>query len=753
MSNSIGLVDEVHVVIVLVLVSQCVGALMAGKADAAQPTWSVGAWHVRFEPGSSKLVCAHQASGATVEGTLAFTAADKKNPKRWSIAPARDSVTSRLALIDESGNVQGYVTVGGSGDTLCITAVHRSAQNYAGTLTLSATAQLGRQTFACRTRPAGGSRVVQMASGPADSRLNDSMFDVPTDTALRFGGKGVCIATKRTESARTAFDVEVTADVHDAAHSALVFEVIRDYYRSRYVPYYTPINRARCPSPPTGWMSWNVYFDTAGEAENLDEARVAAKHLRPFGMEIWHIESWQDNSDRLPVSEFHNLTLRPNPRQFPHGMKWLADEIRKLGFRPGIWTVPFGTGDRVFYEAHKAWFLHDADGKPMRNWCGLYVLDPSQEAARKHMEDTHRVMSQEWGYEYFKIDGMSGRSHSYSAHFYERPEVRAAFKQPCEDPFRLCVEALRRGIGPDRIWLACQGHYTGPEIGQADAGRLGADIVHPNRPPGWHNYVNQARTTLNQLFVHNVVWYGDPDTLLVGQNVPMGMVRLATTVVGLPGQMMFAGDKLAELPPERMWLLQRVLPVCDVRPLDLYPIFDMLPVWDLKIRRPFGDWDVVSLFNWTDKDTEIALRFEEIGLPDDVDYLIYDYWGQSFRGRHSKRFAAPVPARSNLLLAVHRSAGRPQFLSTDRHITQGGVSIEDVNWDEGNTVLSGSVRLVGGFQSSLVFFVPDGYRLATAEADDGEIVETKANADRTIRITLRRATTGVAQWRLTFRRT
>ena len=106
------------------------------------------------------------------------------------------------------------------------------------------------------------------------------------------------------------------------------------------------------------------------------------------------------------MSNFSNLNLKPSLEKFPHGMKWLAEEIRKLGFVPGIWTVPFGTGNAEFYEAHKEWFLHNPDGTPMSNWSGTYVLDPSQEVVRAHMEEMHRVMSQGWGYEYFKIEGM-----------------------------------------------------------------------------------------------------------------------------------------------------------------------------------------------------------------------------------------------------------------------------------------------------------------------------------------------------------
>jgi hypothetical protein len=41
------------------------------------------------------------------------------------------------------------------------------------------------------------------------------------------------------------------------------------------------------------------------------------------------------------------------------------------------------------------------------------------------------------------------------------------------------------------------------------------------------------------------------------------------------------GDKLGQLPPARMRLLQLALPVCDVHPLDLVPNPELKPIWDL----------------------------------------------------------------------------------------------------------------------------------------------------------------------------
>jgi len=82
---------------------------------------------------------------------------------------------------------------------------------------------------------------------------------------------------------------------------------------------------------------------------------------------------------------------------------------------------------------------------------------------------------------------MSGRqSWLLRRTLYERPEVRARFKDPdCPNPFELCVQAFREGDRGGPVFLACQGHASGPEAAYADASRLGADIVHPNEPVKW----------------------------------------------------------------------------------------------------------------------------------------------------------------------------------------------------------------------------------------------------------------------------
>ena len=252
------------------------------------------------------------------------------------------------------------------------------------------------------------------------------------------------------------------------------------------------------------------------------------------------------------------------------------------------------------------------------------------------------------------------------------------------------------------------------------------------------------------LFVHNILWYNDPDTLLVGAYRTLAEARVTTTVIALPGQVMFAGDKLRELASERVRLLQQALPVCDVHPLDLYPVFEMTPVWTLKVRRPFAAWDVVSVFNWSEHAENTRLDFAELGLSAEGAFLVYDFWEREFLGEFVGGIDLDVAEHTNRLLAVHPALERPQFLSTDRHVTQGAVTLQALEWDETACRLRGRTAVVGGHASELVFHVPEGWVFESLEA--GVPVEAVVGKDdsRVVRVVLKASTSGTADWCLEF---
>jgi len=707
---------------------------VAARPALADVSFPAGRWNVSFADDGARLSLVHADGFASVEGALSFVGpakvtgagvGDGSGETEWRVVSPRDGARSRLALVDARGNANGYVSFQDDGEGVSMTVYHRTAFAYEGSLSFDAAARFRDDAYPCSLTPSRGDRVLSVKSGPALSALDDALFSPSADEALHISG---CALT----GTAGAWRVAAKLDVCDPTACSASFRVVKDWYKDRWVPYWRAPDRARAPRAPTGWLSWNTYFDKAGSRENLDEARFAAKWFKPFGMEFWLIESWQDNSDSQPVSKFHHMDLETYAAQFPEGMKWLAGELRSLGFRPGIWMAPFATGSTNFYKAHTDWFLHYEDGRPIGCWNGKFTLDPTVPEALDHLRKIFDTASHDWGYEMFKIDGMSGRREHYCAHLYERPEIRARFADPsCPNPFERCVKAFREGIGDDRVFLACQGHFTGAEAGYADASRTGADIVRPNSPVMWDNILLQARCTVNQVFAHANVFWSDPDCMLVGQDaLAREQAQVEATVVALPGQQTFAGDKLAELAPDRVRLIQQALPACPTRPAKLYPQFGYLPVWDLAVSRPFGDWHVVALFNWGDEEAEAGFAWDEIGERADRRFVAWEFWtGELLGVLEGRLVGVKVPPRGVRLVALQPYAGRPQFLSSDRHVTQGAVELKGQRWADG--VLELDVDAVGGFDETVRVFLPCGYAPVDVAAAGAE-VETSLECDGSV---------------------
>ena len=679
-------------------------SLSMGEGNASE-VFQLSGWEISFDEPSSVLTLKN--GPVSVIGKMNFVS-DKK---KWAVAKSRDGIPDRYSIVDPQDDVQGYFIFTRSGSNLQILFYHRTAQDYDGTLSIEGTLMFPPSSFACRTRPDPDERVLSLFTGDADSMLNDSVFDPETDTLFQINAADLNL--KRAGDGSYSF--KVSGCIEKSSEAVFSFNLERDYFRMRYVPYYHPINRKRAPKAPTGWMSWNTYFDKATSGDNLAEARLGKRYLQPFGCEIWHIESWQENSDTLPVRDFHNMNLETSRNKFPGGMKKLSDDIRELGFKPGLWMAPFGTGNVDFYNEHKDWFLHDKRGKPISCWNGRYTLDPTVPEAIDHLKEIFRIASREWGYEYFKIDGMSGRSHSYCAHLYERPEIKACFRDPsCKNPFELCIKAFREGMGEDRVMLACQGHTSGPDALYADASRIGADIVHPNQPVKWSGVLGQGRCFMNQAFTHNIVTYADPDTLLV-RDITLEEARVSATIVALPGQLTFFGDKLAGLAEERMKLLQQTLPPADVRPSSLYPYFSMMPVWNLYVRNKMvGDYNVVALFNWDDENKKVSFSNAELGIDTEVDYTLFEFWTQKDLGTMKGGFEMEIPAHGVRLLSIHKVKSVPHWVSSDRHIAQNGMELENYVWKEGTKTLEGSIKLIETFPLTMHIRVPDGYQFIGA---------------------------------------
>ena len=679
------------------------------------PILACANWNVEFDESAQTLSL--KRSDISIDGTVSFESEGKK----WKIGDSRDGVKNRLYIIDTTGDVQGYVAfVSDSSESLQILFYHRTAQAYSGKFSLRGKIVFAgklseKAAYACRSRPERGEKVLGLNLNSADSFLNDSIFLPDFDSLLRIDASRVRIKT--ISASEYLFSVE--GQIEESSESSFKFSFLSGYFRNRYVPYYRHLDREKMPRTPSGWMSWNTYFDKATAEDNLAEAKIGQKYLQPFGCEIWSIESWQGNSDKLPVSKFYNMNLETNELQFPDGMKKLAQDIRALGFRPGIWMAPFGTGSEDFYTQHKGWFLHDKQGNPISSWNGKYTLDPTVPEAREHLKKIFETASKDWGYEFFKIDGMSGRNKSYCAHLYERPEIRERFKYPdCPNPFELCVKAFREGIGENAIFLACQGHTSGAEAKYAELSRTGADIVHPNQPVKWQNVKLQGRCTINQIFTHNLAMIADPDTLLV-KDLPPAEARTTATIVALPGQLTFFGDKLAGLNAAQMKILQQALPPANVRPASLYPYFSMLPVWNLSVRHNcLGEYNVIAFINWNDSQAEISASAKELGIDPSQEYLGFEFWTQTPLGIiDARKIARNVAPHDTHIIVLTPNRNVPQLIGTDRHISNSFEEIKVCSYDAISKTLKLEFDSVANFPLTFWFNIPKNLKFKSCVCD------------------------------------
>ena len=83
-------------------------------------------------------------------------------------------------------------------------------------------------------------------------------------------------------------------------------------------------------SPCTGWTSWYNYYTHI--TEDLVLSNLNAFKNREVPIDIFQIDDGYESA----VGDW----LTPNDK-FPRGMKFLSSEIKKAGFKSGIWLAPF----------------------------------------------------------------------------------------------------------------------------------------------------------------------------------------------------------------------------------------------------------------------------------------------------------------------------------------------------------------------------------------------------------------------------
>jgi hypothetical protein len=624
-------------------------------------------------------------------------------------------------------------------------------------LVLRGTASGSEEAFPVETNSPAQNRfpLVRTSVGLSRNLRNNAVYDRCWDWVLIGPADGAtCIQPKAANQQRIEFSWESRG-----ANLELVFRP-RFYQKHKELAFFEPWTYRVWRGTVTGYCSWWAYRD--GINQQVLDALVdvfAAKKLPDFGYKYLQFDAGYAPGGGGPKS-----FLEWDKNKFPGGAEYAVKKVKSVGMNPGIWVhrVYRSYVDRYLPDIgkqHPDWFVTKADGSIYQGGYGIWTLNTkNKEAMEAMVRPLFRTLRQQ-GWDYVKIDGAGDMMYSDK----EKPAADH-FKRIGSTPeqsLRDWDRVAREELGKDIFILTCWGVGPGrASIGLVDGCRLGSDGFQ------WNTLLGNSST-------NGVLWRGDPDHCDImaagakdkttmktfGAAAAMSDTIDQPCVVSMAGGMLLVSDKADDYKSDsNLEGMKRSAPVLFTVPGQLYDGGGNGTWWLQEIDRPFEHWSVLARFNWRQGNLkwkrpaapETEVKFADLGLADDREYLVFEFWTQTFLGKSKGSFKAPAQDAGNALqvFAIREARPHPWVLSTTRHISQGGVDLLDERWDVGGKTLSGRSAVVHSDPYVLTVHLPAGFRLQSAEVS-GEKVEI-AHQLETATVRIVPTATRTVEWKTTF---
>lgn len=542
--------------------------------------------------------------------------------------------------------------------------------------------------------------VIRAALGPAASVHDDAIYNKLADSALVLSG---------------CSDMELDYDWDVQKYSVTLrtmtegvvefirFFVKKDLLRDKFNIDFTPRkNRGIYHTPPAGWMTWYAVKFGACEEAVLRNVNYQKEHLKAFGADtIWVDWEWCHRRYERERDDGVN-NFNPDPEKYPNGLGPVAEEIKKAGFLPALWIGFTNDISMTEYEREHP----EISLSHHETWSGLYYYDISHPEYLNGFLPKAVQQVKDWGYEAIKYDTLPNcitAHEQYHANMYN-PEM-TTYKA-----YRNMIQKTRELLGEDYYMLSCGGAEEVVLWGSGvfDAARVGPDLF------GWGGFLTTIDRIRQYYPLHNIVLYNDPDNVVLREEYStyaQAVSRIA--IVSLLGLPLTFGDDLTKLPTERLDLLKRALPTMDVYPADFNNAVcdEKTQTIALNIALPFEKYLVAGIMNLTEesKVRDVSLR-ETLRLPQG-EYLVYDYFREEFLGSYKDNILVSMAPYDTRVLSFRKKTGRPQVISTSRHITQGAAEIKSMSWLDATNTLTLTSMLVKDDPYIVTLYVPEGYTL------------------------------------------
>lgn len=333
-------------------------------------------------------------------------------------------------------------------------------------------------------------------------------------------------------------------------------EVFDKYFAAMSLPAKKRIDRL------TGYTSWYNYF------QKIDE-NIILRDLKGLSRARESVNIFQIDDGYEP---FVGDWLDYNGKDFPNGMKTIADAVHREGYLAGIWLAPFNVqrGKSRILKEHPDWLIRNPDGKPQLGcvaWGGAYTLDIYNSEVREHLKKVFDTVLNDWGYDMVKLDFLYSQCRTPRDN-----KTRGTIM--CE-----AMDFLRECVG-DKLILGC-GVPLGPAFGVVDACRISCDVDLSyggkfynsmsinNELPSAQNAINNS---MFRRHLNGRAFLNDPDVFFLrDHNLTFTWEQklLLAKINNLFGRVLFVSDDAGEYSEAELEVLKETFRESDAKILDV----------------------------------------------------------------------------------------------------------------------------------------------------------------------------------------
>lgn len=311
---------------------------------------------------------------------------------------------------------------------------------------------------------------------------------------------------------------------------------IPNYFYSPHKTHEWELNPTLRPKKPIkGWCSWYAFGSDINEDKILTNAKELTKYFPEDNKKYVIIDDGWAKIGDWDTSDAD---------KFPNGMKSVADKIKSLGLKPGLWIAPFWADPRSnLAKNHPEYFVRDgnsfAEGFPLTSFKIPYfnfrlILDLENPNANRMIKNHIKNIIENWGYELLKLD------------FLYTPYFNPKYKDT-KIPDKILVDFLSfiKKNYPDVYTIGC-GCPLGPAAGLTDAMRVSSDIINPKLDNFWpinaifnKSRIRQLENNLEERKGFSKIWNVDPDVFVSRKSTGLskkdikGLYKLDITANGL----------------------------------------------------------------------------------------------------------------------------------------------------------------------------------------------------------------------------